>query len=103
MPDLNGMDFVKNIADPPAVVFTTAYEQYAVDSYSVRAVDYLLKPYSLADFTRAANRALEARKLRAEAAPITPRSLFIKTDTRHVRVNLDDIIYIKGYGEYLPS
>lgn len=101
MPDLNGMDFVKNIADPPAVVFTTAYEQYAVDSYSVRAVDYLLKPYSLADFTRAANRALEARKLRAEAAPITPRSLFIKTDTRHVRVNLDDIIYIKGYGEYL--
>lgn len=101
MPDLNGMDFVKSLADAPAVVFTTAYEQYAVESYSVRAVDYLLKPYSLADFQRAANRALETVSRRSEARPQTPGSIFIKTDTRHVRVNLSDIIYIKGYGEYL--
>ena len=54
MPDINGMDFVRSLAAPPIVVFTTAYSEYAVDGYKVDAVDYLLKPFSLDDFRRAA-------------------------------------------------
>ena len=56
MPDLNGMDFVKSLAVPPLIVFTTAYSEYAVEGFKVDAVDYLLKPFGLQDFQRAANR-----------------------------------------------
>ena len=59
MPDLNGMDFVKSLAVPPLVVFTTAYSEYAVEGFRVNAVDYLLKPFGLQDFQRAANRLKE--------------------------------------------
>lgn len=59
MPDLNGMDFVKSLAVPPLVVFTTAYSEYAVEGFKVNAVDYLLKPFGLQDFQRAANRIKE--------------------------------------------
>ena len=55
MPDLNGMEFVKSLAAPPLVVFTTAYSEYAVEGFQVNAVDYLLKPFGLDDFRRAAN------------------------------------------------
>ena len=55
MPDLNGMEFVKSLAAPPLVVFTTAYSEYAVEGFKVDAVDYLLKPFGLQDFQRAAN------------------------------------------------
>jgi DNA-binding LytR/AlgR family response regulator len=65
MPDLNGMDFVKSLSAPPLVVFTTAYAEYAVEGFRVDAVDYLLKPFGLDDFRRAANR-LKERILRIE-------------------------------------
>ena len=52
MPDLSGMELMMSLPDPPMVVFTTAYAQYAVDSYRLSAVDYLLKPYSFVDFQR---------------------------------------------------
>ena len=58
MPDQNGMDFVRSLQAPPLTVFTTAYSEYAVDGYKVDAVDYLLKPFSLDDFRRAASRVL---------------------------------------------
>ncbi len=106
MPDLNGLDFVRSLPKSPLVIFTTAHPQYAVDSYRVSAVDYLLKPYGFADFHRAAGKALElhaARQAQPEQqAPQGARgSLFVKVDYRYIRVSLADIRYIKGYGEYL--
>ena len=64
MPDLNGMDFVKSLASPPLIVFTTAYSEYAVEGFKVNAVDYLLKPFGLQDFQRAANRLKERKEER---------------------------------------
>ena len=104
MPDLNGMDFVKTLTNPPMVIFITAHAQYAVDSYKVSAVDYLLKPYSFVDFNRAVAKAYsQADRQRQEALspPSAADSLFIKVDYRYVRVALSDIRYIKGFGEYL--
>lgn len=113
MPDLNGMEFIGSLTHPPLTVFITAYSEYAVESYRLNAVDYLLKPYSLADFRRAANRVLErytaghARQSQSQPEPIASSpvpasdSIFVKTDYRYVRINLDDIRYIKGFGEYL--
>ena len=118
MPDLNGMDFVKSLAVPPLIVFTTAYSEYAIEGFRVNAVDYLLKPFGLQDFQRAANRIqerLEVRGKRLENAqsqdvsltshlsPLTPEddTIFLKTDYRIVKVSISDIRYIEAMSEYL--
>ena len=101
MPDLNGMELAGSLADAPMIVFTTAYAQYAVDSYRLSAVDYLLKPYSFADFQRAANKALAQAQRDGADTQREAGSVFVKVDYRYVRVKLDDIRYIKGFGEYL--
>lgn len=110
MPDMSGMEMIGTLTNPPLVVFITAYADYAVDSYKLSAVDYLLKPYGFADFQRAANKVLEHHNMKtaknvATAADIPMQtasgSLFVKVDYRYVRIELDDILYIKGYGEYL--
>ena len=111
MPDLNGMDFVKSLAAPPLVVFTTAYSEYAIEGFRVNAVDYLLKPFGLQDFQRAAGRLKDRLEhtsandtpLTAHTTPFTPNDemLFIKTDYRIVKVSIPDIRYVEGMSEYL--
>lgn len=105
MPDVNGMDFVKSLDVPPLVVFTTAYSDYAVDGYKVNAIDYLLKPFSMADFRRAAAKVKEQYDLRHNE-PIVSQvdsddSIFFKTEHRIVRIKIDDIRFIEGMSEYL--
>ena len=120
MPDLNGMDFVKSLAVPPLVVFTTAYSEYAVEGFRVNAVDYLLKPFGLQEFQRAANR-LQSR-MRNDDNPASPESaapsnhnssllipnsslkedtIFLKTDYRIVKVSIPQIRYVEAMSEYL--
>ena len=103
MPDLNGMDFVKSLAAPPMVVFTTAYSEYAVEGYKVDAVDYLLKPFGLDDFRRAANKLKTQYELHARTVTSEPRedTIYVKTDYRVVRISLSDIRYVEGMSEYL--
>lgn len=110
MPDMSGMDFISSLTNPPLVVFITAYAEYAVESYKLSAVDYLLKPYGFSDFQRAANKVFEQYQLRKRQLNHLQtgsthcdetKSLFVKVDYRYVRINLADIRYIKGYGEYL--
>ena len=114
MPDLNGMDFVKSLAVPPLVVFTTAYSEYAVEGFRVNAVDYLLKPFGLQDFQRAANRLKDRfeasanlsasdNSLTSHSSPLTSddNTLFLKTDYRIIKVSISDIVYIEGMSEYL--
>ena len=102
MPDINGMDFIKGLTEPPMVVFTTAYAEYAVESYKVRAVDYLLKPYSFVDFQRAAGYLLHQSQQKENSQVVKENDfLFLKVDYRYVRVQLKDIIYIEGMNEYL--
>ena len=104
MPDLNGMDFIKSLVTPPMVVFTTAYAEYAVEGFKVNAVDYLLKPFGLQDFQRAANR------LKDRTLPPTPPqkeestsddSIFLKTEYRIVKVSISNIRYVEAMSEYL--
>lgn len=101
MPDLNGMDFVKSLTAPPLVVFTTAYSEYAIEGFKVNAVDYLLKPFGLQDFQRAANR-LQERLSAPVAAPVeTDDTFFLKTDYRIVKVSIPNIRYVEAMSEYL--
>ncbi|MBQ8713490.1 MAG: response regulator transcription factor [Prevotella sp.] len=104
MPDLNGMDFVKSLAVPPLVVFTTAYSEYAVEGFRVNAVDYLLKPFGLQDFMRAANRLKERLTTDSGKEAESTKdddTLFIKTDYRMMKINIQDIRYAEGMSEYL--
>ena len=116
MPDLNGMDLVKSLQAPPLIVFTTAYSEYAVEGFKVNAVDYLLKPFGMQDFMRAANRLKErvqgsrvqevqgSRVQEVQGSPLTSENadtIFVKTDYRVVKVTISDIRYIEGMSEYL--
>ena len=101
MPDLNGMDFVKSLTAPPLVVFTTAYSEYAIEGFKVNAVDYLLKPFGMQEFMRAANRLQERLAIPASAPAETDDTLFLKTDYRIVKVNIPDIRYVEAMSEYL--
>lgn len=103
MPDVNGLEFVASLPKRPIVVFATAYAQYAVDSFKVAPVDYLLKPYSFADFQRAAGRVARQFELEQKADIQTQdaESLYVKVDYRYVRVELKDIRYIEGMSDYL--
>lgn len=106
MPDLNGLDFVRSLASPPLVVFTTAYSEFAIDSYRVDAVDYLLKPFGLDDFRRAANKAKQRYDMMNAVVARTGNAtdddtLYLKTDYKVVRVNISSIEYVEGMSEYL--
>lgn len=113
MPDLSGMDFVRQLVAPPLIVFTTAYAEYAIEGFRVNAVDYLLKPFGLQDFQRAALKVKEQYDLRhaAEAAPAASihserqdkadDTIFVKTDSRTLRISISDIRYVEAMSEYL--
>ena len=103
MPDLNGMDFVKSLENPPLVVFTTAYAEYAVEGFRIDAAGYLLKPFSFEEFRRTAER-LQQRieeKKAAQAAALAADHIFFKTDYKNVRVDFNDIIWIESMSEYI--
>ena len=107
MPDLNGMDFVKSLTTPPLIVFTTAYAEYAVEGFKVNAVDYLLKPFGLQDFQRAAQRLQDRLGDTLTTQHPTPNTqdnddtIFLKTEYRIVKVSISSIRYIEAMSEYL--
>lgn len=109
MPDLNGMDFVRTLTSPPIIVFTTAYSEYAIDGYKVDAADYLLKPFGMDDFLRAADKVKKRyefiQKIGTQPAEIasddSDDALFLKTEHRVIRINISDISYIEGMSEYM--
>ena len=104
MPDLNGLDFVRSLQNPPMVVFTTAYQEYAVEGYKVDAIDYLLKPFGMGDVLRAADKVKRQYDLlhTASLSPVDEDdALFLKTEYKVVRILASHIIYIEGMSEYL--
>ena len=98
--DINMPD-IKALPDPPMVVFITAYSEFAAESYKVRAVDYLLKPYSFVDFQRAAEYVRMRYEDMQQENRVADDLIFLKVDYRFVRVSLRDIVYIEGMNEYL--
>lgn len=98
MPDISGLDFLKSLNRKPLVIFTTAYTEHAVISFELDAVDYLLKPFSLARFLKACNKANELFQLRNTGVP---DHIFIKTGYEQVKVRFEDIYYIEAEGNYV--
>ena len=108
MPELNGLDYSRMIPPQTRVVFTTAFNQYALDGYKVNALDYLLKPISYPDFLQAANKAQEWFKLVEQSKQPEKtekkndiQSIFVKSDYKLIQIELKNILYVEGLKDYV--
>ena len=105
MPDLNGIEFSKMLPKETRVIFTTAFDQYALDGFKVEALDYLLKPFDYPEFLAAANKAntwFELVKGKKQPAPSTDKEfLFIKSEHKQLRIKLADVLYFESLKDYI--
>ena len=105
MPDLNGLEFSRIIDSSTKVVFTTAFSEYAIESYRSQALDYLLKPINFTDFMNAANKALKWFEIqkKAESAQKHEESdkIYVRSEHKLIAVALDEIIYIEALKDYV--
>jgi len=99
MPDISGIEFYNSLSRKPLLIFTTAYSDHAITSFEMDAIDYLLKPFSLARFVKACNKAFELYNFRTLAR--TTDHLFLKTGYEQVKVMYDDILYLEATGNYV--
>ena len=107
MPELNGLELSRMLPESTRIVFTTAFNQYAIDGFRVNALDYLLKPISYVDFMEACNKALQWFQLVQQSEQTAPKgeeeptSIFVKSEYKLLQINLDDIRYIEGLKDYV--
>ena len=102
MPELSGIEFAKILPADTKVIFTTAFQQYAIEGYKVSALDYLMKPISYDDFLKAANKALDWFSVsQRQQTAVLDRFMFVKSDYQLIRVALDDILYLEGLKDYV--
>jgi DNA-binding LytR/AlgR family response regulator len=98
------MEFARIVPEKTKIIFTTAFQQYAVESYKVNALDYLLKPFSYVEFLVAANKALQWYELTTQSkitSSETTESIFVKADYKLIKIELQKILYIEGLKDYL--
>ncbi|RYY85865.1 MAG: response regulator transcription factor [Chitinophagaceae bacterium] len=100
MPDISGIDFFQSLSRKPLLIYTTAYAEHAATSFELDAVDYLLKPFSLARFMKGCNKAYELFRFRNVPEAATTH-VFIKTGYEQVKVSLQDIHYLESSGNYV--
>ncbi|NRB47904.1 MAG: response regulator transcription factor [Saprospiraceae bacterium] len=108
MPKLKGLEFLRLLDDKPMVIITSAYEKYALESFDLEVIDYLLKPYRFDRFLKAVRRAFDQQQLKANQAETTiardassPQQLFIKSDKRFIQIQIEDIYYLESHGNYV--
>lgn len=97
MPKLSGMAFLRSLPNSPAVIFTTAYAQYALEGYNFNVIDYLLKPISFERFLQASNKALQLLNKQSEEE----NHIFVKTDKQLVKINISDVLFVESMQNYV--
>ena len=101
LPKLSGIDFLRSLSHPPAVILTTAFPDYALESYELDVVDYLLKPFSFQRFVKAVSKTTRPnRPSEASPPPASPAEIFIKSGYEHIKVAVEDIAFIKSDADY---
>ena len=107
MPGVDGIEFAKNIPEKTLIIFTTAYSEYAVESYELDAVDYLLKPVELGRFQKAVEKACDYLLLLSDKSQnnrlesVNRHHIFVKSDRRYHKILFDDILFIEGLKDYI--
>lgn len=101
MPHLSGLELLRVLTDPPEVIITTARQDFAVDAFELRVADYLVKPFDFARFTQAVER-VQPRQAAAAAAEVPASAdLFVKVNSRMVRINFDEVLYVEALSDYV--
>lgn len=106
MPGITGLEFAKTISRRTLIIFTTAYSEYALDSYEVDAIDYLIKPVSPERFCKATDKALSYHSLllqeeKENIEPAADEYFFVKSDRKYFKVNFEDILFVEGLKDYV--
>lgn len=101
MPDVSGINLVKSLKNPPLVVFTTAYEEYALEGYEVWPVDYLLKPISLDRFNQALDKVRIILGMHESASNDSDDYMFVRSSYQDMKIKYSDVLYIKGLKDYV--
>ena len=101
MPDLSGIQLLQTLSPRPLIIFTTAYSQYAVESYELNALDYLLKPITFERFLLAINKAAAALSSRTTTGMDEDAAVFIKSGPQTYRVKVSEILYLEKDGNYI--
>lgn len=101
MPQLNGLEFAKIIPQNISIIFTTAYDNYALESFRVNATDYLLKPVSYEDFLNSIRKIRFRYNMASSDNPSGRRHLIVKSEYKLVQIDIDDIVYIEGVKDYV--
>ncbi len=107
MPDISGLELIKNLKNPPVFVFVTSYPEYALDSINVDALDFIVKPISLERLLKASNKIIEYLNLKQLATAkeenfdlISNDFFFIKDSKGHIKINFNDLVYIESLGDF---
>jgi DNA-binding LytR/AlgR family response regulator len=101
MPILRGTDFIRQLETRPMVIFTTAYDQYAVEGFELEVIDYLVKPILFDRFVKAANKALEQFRLRSSSGKMDSGFFFVHSEYKEIKIFFDSIQYIEGLKDYV--
>ena len=106
MPECNGLQFARDLKNSPFIVFSTAYEEYAIESFRVNAIDYLLKPYSYQEFLKAALKVKKSQEWKSAASAHTDEAhtdeyFFVRADNRSVKIFTNTILYVESMSEYI--
>jgi two-component system LytT family response regulator len=101
MPDVTGTDLVRSLEKKPLTIFTTAYKQFAFEGFELEAIDYLLKPIDFERFKKAVNRAVEFFQYRQRSKSESQESLFVRSEYRMLKIDLDEIEWIEGLEDYI--
>jgi DNA-binding LytR/AlgR family response regulator len=105
MPKLSGLEFLKTISNPPKIIITTAYKEFALEGYELNIDDYLLKPFNFSRFVKAVSKVYDS--LAIKSIPIqnsetsVDNKIFIKEDKKYYQIKLKDILFIEAYGNYV--
>jgi len=101
MPDVTGTDLVRSLEKKPLTIFTTAYKNFAFEGFELEAIDYLLKPIDFERFKKAVNRAIDFFHHKQGSKPGSQESLFVRSEYRMIKIDLDEIEYIEGLEDYI--
>jgi DNA-binding LytR/AlgR family response regulator len=110
MPKLSGLDFLRTLHHKPLVIITSAYEEYALESFDLAVCDYLLKPFRFDRFLKAVNRAQEVYNLKnqpdktvnvSQKKGVSNEKIAIKADKKHILISLDEILCLESLGNYV--
>lgn len=108
MPEITGLDFIKSLKNPPKVILTTAYREYAIDAFDLNVIDYLLKPISFDRFMQAINKFYEQSssdmlvpKVNNQLQEKDTNYIFVRSDKKNVKISYDEILYIESIKDYV--